>query len=118
MNNLLLETKKFFLTKQKTIISSAAVVGVMILISRLFGFLRYRILAGYFNKSELDIFFASFRIPDSLFPILITAAVSSAFIPIFIKYQKNQDKVNENISNTKSGILNDAKKISSSDLLK
>src|SRR3990167_685340 len=98
MNNLLLETKKFFLTKQKTIISSAAVVGVMILISRLFGFLRYRILAGYFNKSELDIFFASFRIPDFVFEILITGAVSSAFIPIFIKYQKNQDKVNENIS--------------------
>lgn len=98
MNNLLLETKKFFLTKQKTIISSAAVVGVMILISRLFGFLRYRILAGYFNKSELDIFFASFRIPDFVFEILITGAVSSAFIPIFIKYQKNQEKVNENIS--------------------
>lgn len=98
MNNLLFETKKFFLTKQKTIISSAVVVGLMILISRLFGFMRYRILAGYFNKSELDIFFASFRIPDFVFEILITGAVSSAFIPIFIKYQKNQDKVNENIS--------------------
>src|SRR3990167_354901 len=98
MNNLLLETKKFFLTKQKTIISSAAVVGVMILISRLFGFLRYRILAGYFNKSELDIFFASFRIPDFVFEILITGAVSSAFIPIFIKYQKDQKKLNTNIS--------------------
>ncbi|OGK31382.1 murein biosynthesis integral membrane protein MurJ [Candidatus Roizmanbacteria bacterium RIFCSPHIGHO2_12_FULL_33_9] len=98
MNNLLLETKKFFLTKQKTIISSAVVVGVMILISRLFGFLRYRILAGYFNKSELDIFFASFRIPDFVFEILITGAVSSAFIPIFIKYQKDQKKLNTNIS--------------------
>lgn len=98
MNNLLLETKKFFLTKQKTIISSAAIIGVMIFISRLFGFLRYRILAGYFNKSELDIFFASFRIPDFVFEVLITGAVSSVFIPIFIKYQKNQEKVNENIS--------------------
>lgn len=98
MNNLLFETKKFFLTKQKTIISSTLIVGLMILISRLFGFLRYRILAGYFNKSELDIFFASFRIPDFIFEILITGAVSSAFIPIFIKYHKNKEELNENIS--------------------
>ncbi|MEX1052263.1 MAG: lipid II flippase MurJ, partial [Patescibacteria group bacterium] len=98
MNNLLLETKKFFLTKQKTIISSAVIVGIMILISRLFGFLRYRILAGYFDKSELDIFFAAFRIPDFIFEILITGAVSSAFIPIFIKYQKDQKSLNINIS--------------------
>ena len=80
-----MNTKNFFLTKQKTIISSAIIVGSMILISRFFGFLRYRILASYFDKSQLDIFFASFRIPDFVFEILITGAVSSAFIPVFIK---------------------------------
>jgi putative peptidoglycan lipid II flippase len=98
MNKLIIGTKDFFLTKQKTIISSALVVGSMLLFSRFFGFLRYRILAGYFDKSQLDIFFASFRIPDFVFEILVTGAVSSAFIPIFIKYQKDKNKLNENIS--------------------
>ncbi|MFH1827463.1 MAG: murein biosynthesis integral membrane protein MurJ [bacterium] len=98
MNKFIFETKKFLLTKQKTIISSTLVVALMILISRLFGFLRYRILAGYFDKSQLDIFFASFRIPDFVFEILITGAISSTFIPIFIKYHKDKDKLNEIIS--------------------
>lgn len=70
----------------------------MIVLSRLFGFLRYRTLAGYFTKEELDIFFASFRIPDIVFEILITGALTSSFIPIFIKYQKDKEELNNNIS--------------------
>lgn len=98
MNKLFIGTKNLILSKQNTIASSALIVGVTIIISRFFGFLRYRTLAGYFNKNELDIFFASFRIPDLIFEILITGALTTSFIPIFIKYQKSQDKLNENVS--------------------
>lgn len=98
MNKLFLSTKKLILSKQNSIVSSATIVGIMIVLSRFFGFLRYRTMAGYFNKSELDIFFASFRIPDIVFEILITGAITSSFIPIFIKYQKNKKELDENIS--------------------
>lgn len=98
MNKLFLSTKKLILSKQNSIVSSATIVGIMIVLSRFFGFLRYRTMAGYFNKSELDIFFASFRIPDIVFEILITGAITSSFIPIFIKYQKNKKALDENIS--------------------
>lgn len=98
MNKLFLSTKKLILSKQNSIVSSATIVGIMIILSRFFGFLRYRILANYFNKGELDIFFASFRIPDIVFEILITGAITSSFIPIFIKYQKNKKALDENIS--------------------
>lgn len=98
MNKLFVGTKNLILSKQSTIASSAVIVGITILLSRFFGFLRYRILAGYFNKAELDLFFASFRIPDLIFEILITGALTSVFIPIFIKYQKDKEKINENIS--------------------
>ncbi len=98
MNKLFVGTKNLILSKQSTIASSAVIVGVTILLSRFFGFLRYRVLAGYFNKAELDLFFASFRIPDLIFEILITGALTSSFIPIFIKYQKDKEKLNENIS--------------------
>lgn len=70
----------------------------MIIVSKIFGFLRYRILAGYFNKEELDIFFASFRIPDLVFEILITGALTSSLIPIFIKYQRDKKVLSQNIS--------------------
>ncbi len=98
MNKLFLGTKRLILSKQTSIFSSATIVGIMIIISRFFGFLRYRIMAGYFNPGQLDIFFASFRIPDLVFEILITGAITSSFIPIFIKYQKNKQELNENIS--------------------
>ncbi len=98
MNKLFLSTKKLILSKQNSIFSSATIIGIMIVLSRFFGFLRYRTLAGYFDKGELDIFFASFRIPDIVFEILITGAITSSFIPIFIKYQKNKQELDENIS--------------------
>ena len=60
--------------------------------------MRYRILAGYFTKEELDIFFAAFRLPDLIFEILITGALTSSFIPVFIKYQKNKEELEQHIS--------------------
>ena len=91
-------TKDFIFAKQKSIFSSAVLLSFMIVLTSLFGFLRYRILSGYFNKEELDIFFASFRIPDLIFEILITGALTSTFIPIYVKYKNNKKELSENIS--------------------
>jgi putative peptidoglycan lipid II flippase len=98
MNHFLKKTQRLIFFQQGSIFSSALLISMMIIISRLFGFLRYRILAGFFNKEELDIFFASFRIPDLIFEILITGALSTAFIPLIIKYQKDKEKLSRNIS--------------------
>ncbi len=98
MYNFLRGTRRLFLFRQKSILTSALIVGATIVLSRFFGFLRYRVLAGYFDKAQLDLYFASFRIPDLVFEILITGALTSAFIPIFIKYQKDKDRLNINVS--------------------
>lgn len=86
------------LSKQGSLFSSTLIVASTIGLSRLFGFMRYRVLAGYFPKEELDVYFAAFRIPDMVFEILITGALASAFIPIFIKYQKNKDDLSYHMS--------------------
>lgn len=98
MNRLFTGTKNLFFSKQKTIITSTLIVAATIVLSRVFGFMRYRVLAGYFGKEELDIFFASFRIPDIVFELLITGALTTSFVPIFIKYQKNKEELDQNIS--------------------
>ncbi len=98
MERLLKKTRGFIFTKQKSIFSSAVLLSFMIVLTSLSGFLRYRILAGYFNTEELDIFFASFRIPDIIFEILITGALTSTFIPIYVKYKENKKELSENIS--------------------
>ena len=98
MRKILNRTTQLIFSQQGGMFSSAILLSIMIVISRVFGFLRYRILAGYFAKGELDIFFASFRIPDLVFEILITGAFTSSFIPIYIQFQKNKKVLNENIS--------------------
>lgn len=98
MNKIINKTTQFILSKQSSIVSSAMLLSIMILVSRIFGFLRYRILAGYYTTAELDIFFASFRIPDLVFEVLITGALTSSFIPIFIKYQENRAELQKNVS--------------------
>src|SRR3989344_4302756 len=98
MNKIIDKTRNFIFAKQTSIVSSAMILAAMIIVSRLFGFLRYRILSGYFTKEELDIFLASFRIPDLVFEILITGTLTSSFIPIFIKYQKERKQLDESVS--------------------
>lgn len=95
MNKIIQQTRKLFLGAQGGMFSSAMILSVMIIISRIFGFIRYRTLAGYFTKDQLDIFFASFRIPDLIFELLITGALTSSLIPIYIKYQKNEKERRE-----------------------
>jgi len=98
MEKLITRTKNLIFTKQGGMFSSAIILAAMIVVSRIFGFWRYRILTGFFTKEELDIFFASFRLPDLIFEILITGALTATLIPIFIKYQKNQKELEINIS--------------------
>lgn len=98
MEKFFAKTKNVIFSKQGSIVSSALLLSIMIIASRFFGFIRYRTLAGFFTKEELDIFFASFRIPDLVFEILITGALTSTFIPIFIRYQKDKKELSVNIS--------------------
>lgn len=98
MQKIIQQTRKLFLSAQGGMFSSAIILSFMIIVSRIFGFMRYRILAGYFNKDELDIFFASFRIPDLVFELIITGAITSTLIPIFIKYSSNEKERSQIIS--------------------
>ena len=78
--------KRFFNSQSSSITSAATVVASFSIISRLFGFIRDRILAGAFGASDtLDIYFAAFRIPDFLFNLLVVGALSASFIPLFTR---------------------------------
>jgi len=98
-------TSDFIFFKQTSIFSSALLLSLMIILTSFSGFLRYRVLAGYFNKEQLDIFFASFRIPDLIFEILITGALTTTFIPIYLRYKNNKTELSENISSIINFIL-------------
>lgn len=85
---------KLFSQKFQSITGAALVIGGASLASRLVGVLRDRVLASQFGAGEtLDIYYAAFRIPDTLFQLLVAGALSAAFIPLFISLlQKNKEE--------------------------
>lgn len=77
---------KALFKKQTTILSAAGVLMFLGLASRILGLLRDRVLAHFFTPQNLDIYFASARIPSLIFDLVITGAISTAFIPVFSEY--------------------------------
>ena len=51
-------------------------------ISRVLGWFRLVVFARQFDASDLDTFFAAFRIPDLIFQLVAAGALSSALIPV------------------------------------
>lgn len=79
--------RALFSRQAKSITSAAFVVAVFSVLSRFIGFIRDRILAGQFGAGDtLDVYFAAFRVPDLLFQLIVTGALSASFIPLFTKY--------------------------------
>ncbi len=77
--------KSLFIGQQHTVLSAATLIMIMIVASRLLGLVRQRVLAHFFDPSSLSLFFAAFRLPDTVFEVLVFGTFASAFIPIFSK---------------------------------
>lgn len=74
-------------SKKQTSVGSAAMILVsMVLASRLLGLVRDRLLAARFAPDTLGVYFAAFRLPNLIFELLVTGALTSAFIPVFTRY--------------------------------
>ncbi len=72
--------------KQTTIGSAAIILVSMVFASRVLGLVRDRLLSARFGPDELGVYFAAFRLPNLIFELLVTGALTSAFIPVFTKY--------------------------------
>lgn len=85
----------------KTIFGAGIVLASFNLLSKIFGLLRDRILAGSFGAGDtLDIYYTAFKIPDLVFNLIVIGAVSAAFIPVFIeKYEDNESNAWKLVSN-------------------
>ncbi|HET7558431.1 MAG TPA: murein biosynthesis integral membrane protein MurJ [Limnochordia bacterium] len=63
------------------------IVMLLILISRLLGFVRLRATADVFGMSwQTDAFRAAFNVPDLMFFLLVAGGLNAAFIPVFTEY--------------------------------
>jgi putative peptidoglycan lipid II flippase len=84
--------KRLIEKPQTSIFSAALIISIMVLLSRVFGLIRNRLLTDRFTTAELDPYFAAFRIPNFIFEILILGALAVAFIPVFTQYLSKDKK--------------------------
>ncbi|MBI5254514.1 murein biosynthesis integral membrane protein MurJ, partial [Candidatus Falkowbacteria bacterium] len=76
----------------KSIFRGAMVISFFGLLSRVFGLVRDRILAGQFGSGDfLDIYYAGFRIPDLFLNLIGLGVLSAAFIPVVAGFIKKED---------------------------
>jgi putative peptidoglycan lipid II flippase len=88
MNEIFARGKKIFLEPSSSVLSAASIIMLMIVASSILGLVRQRVLANFFNANDLSLFFAAFRIPDTIFEILVFGTFSSSFIPVFTRSLK------------------------------
>jgi len=93
--------------RTETVEKSAFVLAFFTFLGGFLSILRNALLASYFGASKIvDIYYASFRVPDFIFNILILGALAAGFIPLFIKYSKqSQEESYKFASSVITGIL-------------
>lgn len=107
LKNFLKNGSRLLIRKQTNILSAASILIITVFLSGILGVLKDRLLAGTFFAGNqqwlLDIYFASFKIPDVLFQILVAGILSAAFIPLLSRALDEDEKKAEELS---SAVLN------------
>ena len=101
---------KRILNRETSSIGAGGIIfALSALFSRILGLVRDRLLVNQFGAGEtLDIYYASFQIPDFFYNLFILGTLSVAFIPVFTNYIHNgeRDKFSEDGLNFTNTILN------------
>jgi putative peptidoglycan lipid II flippase len=80
-------------SENSRVVRAAGVVGMATMLSRIFGFIRDMIVAGFFGAGlTTDAFFVAFRIPNLLRRLLAEGSLTVSFVPVFMEYLKNRTR--------------------------
>lgn len=72
---------------------STALVGMLTLGSRILGFIRDAVIAGFFGADAMtDAFFVAFRIPNFLRRLFAEGSFSQAFVPVLSGYRERSSR--------------------------
>ena len=77
----------------RVLVTASLVLTGAALASRILGWIRLLVIGAQFGtSSELDAYFAAFRIPDAIFQLVVAGALSAALIPVFSSYRARSDE--------------------------
>ncbi|WP_304439750.1 lipid II flippase MurJ, partial [Oleiphilus sp. HI0043] len=89
------------------LLRSSGIVGVMTMLSRVFGLVRDVVVANLFGASAgADAFFVAFKIPNFFRRLFAEGAFSQAFVPVLSEYrsQRTEREVRQ-LVNSVAGVL-------------
>jgi putative peptidoglycan lipid II flippase len=75
-------------SRTQVVVTASLILLVGNLASRVLGWLRLAVIGAQFGAGrELDAYFAAFRIPDTIFQLVVAGTLFTAFIPVFVSYR-------------------------------
>jgi putative peptidoglycan lipid II flippase len=89
--------------KQESILGATITLAITFAISALLGVWRNRLLYSQLFSccaAQLDAYNAAFRLPDLIFKLLVSGALSASFIPVFSSYLHRDEKAAHQIAST------------------
>jgi len=99
VNKIISKSQEFFNRKSSSILSAAAIIAVSYFGSAILGLIKNHLLAARFfggMEADLDVYFAAFVIPDTIFQLLVVGAISAAFIPVYQEYfEKTKEEAHD-----------------------
>lgn len=76
---------------------AAGLMSVATFISRILGYIKDMIIAGFFGASgAADVFFVAFRIPNLMRELFAEGSMSSAFVPVLTEYRTKHGEAEAN----------------------
>ena len=100
VRNIFKSGKDLLFARQSNILSAAAIIAATLLLSRILGLLKYRLLTSYFTVSEIGLFLASFRLPNLVFDLVVMGALTTSFIPVFTACLHQDKKEADRVAST------------------
>jgi len=81
------------MSSRKHIIRSAGIIGFATVVSRILGFIRDILIAGFFGTARYaQAFVVAFRIPNMLRDLVGEGATNAAFVPVLSEYHATREK--------------------------
>ncbi len=89
----LVRLKEWCFEESGSVGRAAALLAIASILSRLLGVLRDRLLATTFGAGmQLDAYYAAFRLPDTLYNLIILGALSAGFLPVFAELKEKKGR--------------------------
>lgn len=72
--------------RQTNILSAATVIAATVLLAKILGLAKNHLLTAYFTPVQIGIYLSAFRLPNVIFDLIVTGALTTAFIPVLTSY--------------------------------